>query len=955
MTVSWLKMSRKSCFFAVYCNRIDCDSESDWKRLSEIKEKNVGNICFPEAETLLEVMLLKADLFFQHTFDLSHTFVCNAHYDMLVQPSYLREISTCSACVGLRKGQPRNRGGLRNISVSQAITLFEVFKLKNTYGKFICPRCRNELAENDNVSNMELHKDAFACLFDGKCTYCLGNEDFDYFPTMETSNDDEKIEEQRIALNQLLDVFGSKKRIMRTESYKDLSHRVKLRYINLARFLFTSIASFIAMDDREIFIRTVCNDMNKEYSDVKLDGKFCQILRGVSEAYSNVPTWQSRREILSIVAPKIPLKVLQLFIPGLTEFRFSAARFHAVKYGMGSRVIEKVRATQRFDEHQVAHFVDFIISPHVCIDLPFGEKTLKLSSGEELYVPNTIRNMVPTRIIDQYFLYCEEMCENFEPLARNSLLTILDVCKASTRKSLQGIDYFAADAAEGFEGIRGMIETTAYFSSERNRLLEDLKRARLYLKTDYKVHVSRASNIADHCCIYALSDPKKNDFSQECDHDHEETCHECSNITSTLDEIEHLIESSEGEKELLDRSLGKFRHYRESIESWKAHLLRSFNQDLCREELLNKLSDDEIYLNLDWAMKFLPVKSREPQCDFFGKRGISWHITVVIKRRFSTNAMETSFSDEFDEMIDESVPSDECNMTHTSEEVEKDDNTSVEERNNTFEYKVFVHVFDECAQDSEAIQAVLKDVLCRVKKSNPEITKTFVRSDNAGCYHSSDTIASVVQLSRLTGTTVKRVDFCDPQGGKGPCDRYAAVIKSNVRRYLNENHNVTNATEFVEACHSYKGVKGVLAVNCRLEKNDEKNNTKCTINQIRNFYNFEYKEDGLLVHRSWNVGLGMLIQWSRLNLDRNIGDIVSSTDEDLSHDWIYTEDRCSRHTKDADESKANGDEVSQSSDAQVKLYTCDVEEGCTAEFLNFGSLINHILLGKHSRTVERFR
>jgi hypothetical protein len=29
---------------------------------------------------------------------------------------------------------------------------------------------------------------------------------------------------------------------------------------------------------------------------------------------------------------------------------------------------------QRFDDHQIAHFVDFIVSPHVCTDLPFGEK-----------------------------------------------------------------------------------------------------------------------------------------------------------------------------------------------------------------------------------------------------------------------------------------------------------------------------------------------------------------------------------------------------------------------------------------------------------------------------------------------------------------------------------------------------------------------------------------------------
>ncbi|CAF5112562.1 unnamed protein product, partial [Rotaria sp. Silwood1] len=181
-------------------------------------------------------------------------------------------------------------------------------------------------------------------------------------------------------------------------------------------------------------------------------------MSGVSEAYHNSESWQSRREILSIVAPKITLKLIQLFIPGLTSGRFTAARLHAKKYSLGSRVEETTKVVQRFDDHQVAHFLDFIISPHVCTDMPFGEKVLKLLSGIELFIPNTIRNMGPTRIIDQYLLYCEEMCSDFEPLGKSSLFTILDACKASTRKSLQGINYFAAEAGEAFDGIRKMIE-----------------------------------------------------------------------------------------------------------------------------------------------------------------------------------------------------------------------------------------------------------------------------------------------------------------------------------------------------------------------------------------------------------------------------------------------------------------------------------------------------------------
>ncbi|CAM4989452.1 unnamed protein product, partial [Rotaria socialis] len=103
--------------------------------------------------------------------------------------------------------------------------------------------------------------------------------------------------------------------------------------------------------------------------------------------------------------------------------------------------------------------------------------------------------------------------------------------------------------------------------------------------------------------------------------------------------------------------------------------------------------------------------------------------------------------------------------------------------------------------------------------------------------------------------------------GNGPCDRYAAVIKSNARRYLNENHNVTNAPEFVAACQSYKGIKGVPAFDCRIEKSQFKTRSKCNTKQITNYYNFEYQNRGLLVHRSWNIGSGLLIPWSQLNCD----------------------------------------------------------------------------------------
>ena len=308
------------------------------------------------------------------------------------------------------------------------------------------------------------------------------------------------------SVNWMFGRAGTKKDKPVTTSYNYLSHRVKSRYIGLNRFILISVSSLLTSNDADVLIQDTFNNMNSEEPNVVLDGNFRQIMNGVSEAYSNAESWQSRRGIFSIVAPKISLKLMQLFISGLTGYRFYAARFDAAKYGTGSRV-ETTTVVQRFDDRQIAHFVDFIVSQHVCTDLPFAEKVLKLSSGIELFVLNTIRNMGAARIIDQYLSYCKEMCSGFEPLGESSLFTILETCKASTRKSLQDVNYFVAEGGEAFDGIRKMIEEKIALCSNSDRLIENLKRAQFYLKSDYKVHVTGSSNIADHCCVYALSDP----------------------------------------------------------------------------------------------------------------------------------------------------------------------------------------------------------------------------------------------------------------------------------------------------------------------------------------------------------------------------------------------------------------------------------------------------------------
>ena len=66
------------------------------------------------------------------------------------------------------------------------------------------------------------------------------------------------------------------------------------------------------------------------------------------------------------------------------------------------------------------------------------------------------------------------------------------------------------------------------------------------------------------------------------------------------------------------------------IEEWKAHILRAAHQDAAKTDVIENMKVNQVLLNMDWAMKFLPASFRETQRDWFGKKGKSWHVCVAV-------------------------------------------------------------------------------------------------------------------------------------------------------------------------------------------------------------------------------------------------------------------------------------------------------------------------------------
>ena len=65
-----------------------------------------------------------------------------------------------------------------------------------------------------------------------------------------------------------------------------------------------------------------------------------------------------------------------------------------------------------------------------------------------------------------------------------------------------------------------------------------------------------------------------------------------------------------------------------------------------------------------------------------------------------------------------------------------------------------------------------------------------------------------------------RYDFSDPQAGKDDCDGRITSVKSHMRRYINEGHDIKSAGDMKAAIDSSGGVKGGQAAVVKLQEHN---------------------------------------------------------------------------------------------------------------------------------------
>ena len=157
-------------------------------------------------------------------------------------------------------------------------------------------------------------------------------------------------------------------------------------------------------------------------------------------------------------------------------------------------------------------------------------------------------------------------------------------------------------------------------------------------------------------------------------------------------------------------------------------------------------------------------------------------------------------------------------------------------------------LFDACQQDWFAVCSIVESTLREIETQKPHITRVYQRSNEAGCHHNYSLVAAARGISKRIGLEVYRYDFSEPQYGKDVCDRILCPMKTCIRRFCNEGHDILLAGDMRRAL-SGKPMKGTSACVCEVDE------AKITleVNKIDGFsklHNLQFEEKGIRVRRS---------------------------------------------------------------------------------------------------------
>ncbi len=540
-----------------------------------------------------------------------------------------------------------------------------------------------------------------------------------------------------------------------------------------------------------------------------------EVLDLLAQPFQNASTVQEKRVLLTIAAAKMnedgsptyTKKQLMDFF-SVTKHQVDQAKKQAATVGPGVIVAKEKLRRIRLDLEETEHFFEYLLNNDFLQLMSWGSQVLKFESGAEEEIGGVLQATLSSSAIQSYHSAC--LKEGRKALSERTCYRLLnEVIHAKKAKAVAGLDNIADDGEKAVVSLKvNVVEKLRNHNLGYElckRFQAKLDKMKAYLKTDFIAHAQGEEGehaCAHHCPLYVLSAAGKQKLSEDCPHSHDLQCTDCEEIESLFSELQGAIQAVGLSGQVYEDLQYDLKEAVNSIRLWKAHTLRAQQQSKARSAAMEQLDSESCLLIYDWGMKFLPMRYREPQKEWWGKRGLSIFGLALITKSEADQEIFQKFS-----------------------------------------YMVFL---DNCAQDASSVTAIADYVLSQINNDFPKIKNRYCKCDNAGCFHNWDVLMALHGSAQQYKMKLKRVDFNDAGHGKDQADRDFAVIKAKFRAYVNSGHDILTAMDMKDALQkSIRPVKGLKAAVVELEPSAKQVDRKLAAPKVSGFHSFLFEPEAV--------------------------------------------------------------------------------------------------------------
>ena len=204
---------------------------------------------------------------------------------------------------------------------------------------------------------------------------------------------------------------------------------------------------------------------------------------------------------------------------------------------------------------------------------------------------------------------------------------------------------------------------------------------------------------------------------------------------------------------------------------------------------IEQLRPGETIAVCDYMRKFLLQKFREPQCDWYAKKGVSVHGTMFFYKSSDSKEIKVEIHDVFSN--------------------------------------------SDCVQNwfftASAFEATFQNFAAR----HDGIKKLYIWSDNGPHYHNTSTILWLMRFSELFRIRIVRYSFFEVQKGKTSLDSHFATFKFVLKSWMKQGNYILKSNNIVNGTADH--LKGTHVYEINLDRANEPTSAN-TWNRITRFY-----------------------------------------------------------------------------------------------------------------------